>query len=201
MTDRPILFSASDRAVAAAAGRLGIPAVELAAGLNREEKFCGGCRAWKPRTVDHFAPATRGFDNLRSRCRLCIIVQKREHYGKTRPAQRARQLAYQQANRERLYAYNAKWQRERHAALREEARVAYGSKCNCCGEREPIFLDLDHVYNDGAAHRKELGNGTLVMLALKAQGWPKDRYQLLCCNCNQGKARNGGVCPHVKNRS
>ena len=32
--------------------------------------------------------------------------------------------------------------------------------------------------------------------SLKRQGWPKDGYQLLCANCNQGRARNGGVCPH-----
>ena len=31
---------------------------------------------------------------------------------------------------------------------------------------------------------------------------PTGDYQLLCCNCNQGKARNGGVCPHhAKNQS
>lgn len=31
---------------------------------------------------------------------------------------------------------------------------------------------------------------------LKRQGWPQDRYQLLCANCNFGKLMNGGVCPH-----
>ena len=31
---------------------------------------------------------------------------------------------------------------------------------------------------------------------LRDHGWPKEGLQLLCCNCNQGKARNGGVCPH-----
>ena len=44
---------------------------------------------------------------------------------------------------------------------------------------------------------KHLGN---VIRKLKGQiikaGWPKDRYQLLCSNCNQGKRRNGGICPH-----
>ena len=27
------------------------------------------------------------------------------------------------------------------------------------------------------------------------QLWPKDRYQLLCFNCNCAKERNGGVLP------
>lgn len=27
-------------------------------------------------------------------------------------------------------------------------------------------------------------------------GWPKDRYRLLCYNCNIARARHGGRCPH-----
>lgn len=196
MGERPILFSATDRSVAAPAARLGIPAAEMADGLNRGEKFCGGCRAWKPRTSEHFGADAKGFDRLRSRCRSCVDAQKRDHYSRTRPAQRARQIAYQQANRPKLYAYNARWSRERNALLRAEMLAAYGGKCACCGEDEPIFLDLDHVENDGAAHRREVGNNTQVMVALKREGWPGGRFQILCCNCNQGKARNGGVCPH-----
>ena len=39
--------------------------------------------------------------------------------------------------------------------------------------------------------------GYAVMCAvLKRLGWPRDRYQLLCANCNFGKLMNGGVCPH-----
>ena len=200
MKARPILFRAEDRTVAAPAARLRISASEMAAGLNRGEKFCGGCRIWKPRTPEHFGRDAKGFDGLRSRCRPCVEQQKREHYGRTRPAQRARQKAYQEANRPRLYAYNADWQRRRNADLRAEALAVYGGRCACCGEDEPIFLDVDHIHNDGAAHRREVGSGTQVLLSLKRAGWPRGRVQLLCCNCNQGKARNGGVCPHQAGR-
>ena len=41
------------------------------------------------------------------------------------------------------------------------------------------------------------GNGQQLMIWLRDNNWPRDRYQLLCSNCNQGKVRNGGVCPHV----
>ena|SRR5688572_18963266 len=135
----------------------------------------------------------------RDRNRAAINSRKRATYAADpRPAlERGRR--YRRLNETAVYEYNAAWQRKRNASLRAEMLTAYGGACSCCGERQPLFLDLDHVNNDGAEHRREVGNNTQVMLQLKAQGWPKVRVQLLCCNCNQGKARNGGVCPHVKN--
>lgn len=132
----------------------------------------------------------------REKNREAINARKRKAYRSDPTKVRVRQQAYQEANREKLYAYNAGWQRRRNKVLRAEMLAAYGSACACCGEAETVFLDLDHVHNDGAAHRREAGNSTQVMLHLRRRGWPKGDFQLLCCNCNQGKARNGGVCPH-----
>ena len=66
--------------------------------------------------------------------------------------------------------------------------------CRCCGETELAFLTLDHIANDGAAHRRAT-RATNLSALLKRQGWPKG-FRVLCCNCNFGRARNGGVCPH-----
>lgn len=198
MKERPILFSESLQWVRAAAGRLNISPIEYADALNSGMKFCGGCRRTLPRNAENFGIASKRFDGLRSRCRECVAAIKQDHYHRTRPQQRARQLIYQRKNREALYEYNAKWSRKRNAALRSELLSAYGAKCACCGEAETIFLDLDHVHNNGNAHRREVGNNTQVMLDLRRRGWPKGDFQLLCCNCNQGKARNGGICPHHK---
>lgn len=201
MKERQILFSSELQWVRAAAGRLRVSPEEYADALNSGRKLCGGCRQTLPRTKEHFGFDSKTFDKLKSRCRVCVSSVKAVHYTRTRAQQRDRRLKYQRDNRPKLYAYNSAWQRRRNASLRAEMLAVYGAACSCCGEREPIFLDLDHINNDGAAHRREVGNGAQVMLELKAQGWPRDRVQLLCCNCNQGKARNGGVCPHVKNRS
>jgi hypothetical protein len=197
--ERPILFSPEERAIRVAASRIGRTPEEYAAALNRREKLCGGCGRSLPRDADHFGADGRG-DGMRSRCRECVSITKRDHYLRTRPQQHARRLRYQRDNRQKLYAYNAKWQRDRNAKLRAEMLAAYGAKCACCGESEAVFLDLDHVFNDGAAHRREVGNQAQVMLQLRASGWPRERFQLLCCNCNQGKARNGGRCPHEGRR-
>jgi hypothetical protein len=85
--------------------------------------------------------------------------------------------------------------------LRLEVLEAYGNKCACCGEEHPDFLTIDHINNDGAAHRRELfgdsrGVGSYEFyLWLKREGFPKDNFQCLCMNCNWAKGKYG-VCPH-----
>lgn len=71
-----------------------------------------------------------------------------------------------------------------------------------------MFLSLDHVNNDGANHRRSLGyiNGNGKGASSKIWKWLRDNsypsgFQVLCMNCNHGKARNGGICPHEAQRS
>ena len=136
------------------------------------------------------------------------------------PCSSAYQKSYRAANKERLAEYwrkknlsdrqdaefvasERKRGREYWQKLRHEVIMAYGGyKCSCCGETEPRFLSVDHVFNDGAKHRRELGykgNGkggsSRTLKWLKDHGFPSG-FQVLCMNCNFGKARNGGVCPH-----
>lgn len=114
---------------------------------------------------------------------------------------RKRSSEYRKKNPLKVFASNAAWRRKFFGALRAELLAAYGGRCACCGEVESIFLDLDHIDNDGASDRKKHSNGQQLMVWLKATGWPRYGYQILCCNCNQGKARNGGVCPHQTRKS
>lgn len=74
----------------------------------------------------------------------------------------------------------------------------YGKKCNCCGETNLLFLTIDHIENDGYKEKTKSGNrrsGTPMYTLIVKNGFPES-YQILCMNCNLGKARNGGVCPH-----
>ena len=96
----------------------------------------------------------------------------------------------------KVLAANRKWSTEYRAALRSEMIEAYGGSCSCCGEIQPKFLQLDHIENDGHLDRKIHRTSTKLFAHLKKAGWPKDRYQLLCANCNFGKLLNGGTCPH-----
>jgi hypothetical protein len=82
---------------------------------------------------------------------------------------------------------------------REQVFAAYGGyKCSCCGETEPMFLSIDHIANNGGQERRSgvyAGSGTAFYAWLRKNGFPEG-YQVLCMNCQIGKHKNGGVCPH-----
>jgi len=80
--------------------------------------------------------------------------------------------------------------------IREKVFSTLGARCACCGEEERKFLTLDHVQNDGAAERGGHRDWRRIYRRVIRQGFPRDKYQVLCFNCNCGKARNGGICPH-----
>jgi len=80
--------------------------------------------------------------------------------------------------------------------LQHDAMLAYGGYCcACCGIAEPLFLSIDHVNAGGGRHRRQTGTGVYFYKWLQANGYPKG-FQVLCSNCNHGRHRNGGVCPH-----
>jgi predicted nucleic acid-binding Zn ribbon protein len=91
-------------------------------------------------------------------------------------------------------------QKQRNQEIKDEVFNAYGGyRCACCGEDEKEFLQLDHMNNDGAEHRRKVGAGIGVYKDLKARGFPPG-FQVLCANCNWASFRNGGVCPHHKHK-
>ena len=85
------------------------------------------------------------------------------------------------------------------ARLKAAAFAAYGGAvCACCGETEPAFLTIDHINGGGNKHRKSIAEGTgtsKMWIWLRNNGYPPG-FQILCANCNFGRWRNGGVCPH-----
>jgi hypothetical protein len=94
--------------------------------------------------------------------------------------------------------YSVEKSAARRKRLRDETFVRYGGYvCACCGEREPQFLQLDHINNNGAEHRKTIGrcSGDSFYKWLKNNGYPPG-YQVLCANCNFAKGRYGR-CPHT----
>jgi hypothetical protein len=98
---------------------------------------------------------------------------------------------------------NATQQKHKNLSALMLAIEHYGGfdpKCACCREAIPSFLTIDHVNNDGAKLRLEWGGrpdwgGHHLARKLKQKGWPSG-YQILCMNCNLGRHKNGGICPH-----
>ena len=92
------------------------------------------------------------------------------------------------------------YRRNYHQIVKDKLFAAYGGyRCSCCGETEPKFLQLDHIHNDGYKHRRLVSKsqkcGLSIYQDLIKRGFPPI-IQVLCANCNFGKSRNGGVCPH-----
>lgn len=79
--------------------------------------------------------------------------------------------------------------------LKLAAFEAYGGPfCACCGERELIFLTMDHVNGrEDVGHKGMLSKDLYLWLA--RNNFPEG-FQVLCFNCNHGKYLNGGECPH-----
>jgi hypothetical protein len=57
-------------------------------------------------------------------------------------------------------------------------------KCDICGELHIEFLCIDHIDDNGASHRRELGpGGGRIYRYLLNNNFPEG-YQVLCNNCN-----------------
>lgn len=77
-----------------------------------------------------------------------------------------------------------------------EANPAHGGLCQCCGEFRPEFLSIDHIEGGGSKDRRNgAGSGAKLYRQLKKLGWPKEKYRLLCMNCNFARGRYLR-CPH-----
>jgi len=120
------------------------------------------------------------------------LREYRKKYWSQKDSDRATTWNRNHPDRRRKHALNYYYR------LQDEAMMAYGGyKCVCCGETEPLFLTLDHINNDGKEHRKEVKNwaGAGMYKWAKDHGYPPI-FQVLCFNCNLGKRRNHGICPH-----
>ena len=79
--------------------------------------------------------------------------------------------------------------------VRKEAVEVYGGKCECCGENEYLFLQLDHIGGGGLAHRRKINrNGAGYWRWWRKQGWPPG-LRVLCANCHAAITIQG-KCPH-----
>lgn len=97
-------------------------------------------------------------------------------------------------NRHKVREMDRKYRRK----LKDEMIDAYGGICMCqgCGEYRREFMSLDHMQpGEAKEHRKTFGNNKKVYIHLKKLGWPKDKYRLLCLNCNMSYGM-WGYCPH-----
>ena len=182
--------------------------------MTEHTKQCSKCKQIK--SVSEFSKDPMGRDGYHPSCNTC----RHKYYEETDQRGKARERYHQnpekareQSRRFRL-AHPDKYKeyRDKHYAehrqkcLQESANTrqrytqnafnAYGGFiCACCGETIPKFLTIDHINGITSQDRKAPRAGWVFYLWLKKQGYPPG-YQVLCYNCNLGRARNQGICPH-----
>jgi hypothetical protein len=153
------------------------------------KKTCGSCGSsdLRPRSAGRYTycrPCVNRKQTERRRANPDYWKSYRERPGvRARAAERMREWTRRNPAKARL---NRLLVQDR---LRADILRAYGAKCSCCAEGRPQFLSIDHVNKDGAAHRRAIK--TNLHSWLRANGFPKHGFRLLCFNCNLGLAFSG----------
>lgn len=140
------------------------------------------CRCCKIElTIDNWANSLKKKNS--TICKKCHLDKNREW----RKKNREKSNEYGRMN----YKKNKSAFHERVKKHRKKIRIEilseYGGKCIKCGINDLDVLDIDHIYNDGAEDRKKNLFAYNLYRELKKQGYPKDRHQILCKNCNWKK--------------
>ena len=141
-----------------------------------------------------------------SRCKPCCQEVGRAWAHRNPERVKANNKAYREGSRSKVLKLHRDWYRRNKASVlkqmaankvkvKKEVLAHYGGQCACCSENTYEFLTMDHMNNDGAAHRRadKLARWNIYRW-LKQNGFPKD-FQILCANCHLAKSFFG-ACPH-----
>ena len=128
-------------------------------------------------------------------CVECVRKQDRERYEREAVRRREWQRKYNQttAGKESSRRNNEE-NKKKHQAIKLLCLEKYGGpRCCWCGQTEIKCLSIDHINNDGAAHRGADKQAKSSMYWwLKKNDFPPG-FEVLCMNCNFSKHHNGGV--------
>lgn len=100
---------------------------------------------------------------------------------------------FREVTRKYMRAYVKVWNKQNRKKVRARVLELYGNKCECCNEATEQFLTIDHINNDGKYDRQRSGCRIYGRLDSTER---MEGYRILCFNCNLGRAKNDGICPH-----
>ncbi len=151
----------------------------------------------------HHSDVIKYYRKWRVLNRAKLNFKSRQRYKRNPEKEKLRHKIWASQNKNRLRKYVRQFrnknksrinenQRNYRASVKHEVFMRYGGyQCVCCGETEKIFLTIDHIYKSGKSpyERQQL------YMWLKRQNFPEG-FRVLCFNCNLGRNRNKGICPH-----
>ncbi len=142
-------------------------------------KECSRCQLTKGNA--EFDKSRSIKSGLQAWCRDCKVFKQRVYHKK-----------YYMKNRVSKIVASREYSR----LIRKTLVEGYGGKCECCGDDHMEFMAIDHMHGGGRAEVKKLGGARQFYRYLIKNGFPKDKYRLLCHNCNQSRG-SWGYCPHA----
>jgi len=118
-----------------------------------------------------------------------IKIQMRESHLRHRESRLRSMKDYREKHYEELTAKARVYDRRVNKELKMETLNAYGgAKCAICGyDKDYRALDIDHIEGSGNRDRAKRGinGGVKFYKVLRKNGFPdKDKYRVLCRNCN-----------------
>lgn len=116
---------------------------------------------------------------------------------RTRRSIRLRERTYYRSHKSHIDALHKENAISYRRRCRDIVLAHYGAICVCCGEKEDAFLTIDHKDNDGFKDRKpNTRRGAVDLAKIIRVGFPNN-LQILCWNCNCGRAKYANrICPH-----
>lgn len=152
------------------------------------EKPCTRCKEIQP--LNAFTVHKRMPDGRSQYCRSCNAKWARNYRKNNKEGCAEAKKRYHHKNRTAILERMQKY----ISGLKDIVFNMYGNKCACCGETNREFFAIDHLEGGGTQERKRLGTRGILIAASK-DGFKKDKYQLLCHNCNMSLGFFG-YCPH-----
>ncbi len=148
--------------------------------MIQKKRRCNVCK--KKKTLDEFYRNSKFPLGRTYTCKLCMNEAGTARYQRNK----------EEINRKR---------REETRRLKLEVVDGYGGHCECCGEDRWQFLNIDHRNGGGTAERRNAKNKNPLFFykRLVAEGFPKEKFRLLCWNCNLSIGLYGS-CPHTEEK-
>ena len=170
--------------------------------VTSSEKICIKCNESKGSVEFNKHPSN--YDGLSNKCKLCLsryyqsdVIRSylKKKSGKQREANAKYRLLHnkeisdrKKLNRRKNLQEIRKKESVKRFYDRQKVHLKMGGKCIHCEENRTPRLCIDHINNDGNFERKlRIGQFRAIASSiLKGEEW-KNKYQLLCFNCNRKK--------------
>jgi hypothetical protein len=159
--------------------------------------LCYKCRLWKSKTSFSKRNAPNRTRKYQYYCKSCMTEARDKSY-RLHPGRKQEQdrNSYYRHRTVRL-AKNKQLLRSRKIRVLQHYSSSVDIlKCSCCEETEVVFLTLEHIGGGGTRHRKEIKRGGSAFYTWVIRNNFPSGYEVLCMNCQFGRAFNAGVCPH-----